>query len=219
MFEILTTATCKWSVRNIGALIEKEVDFRLVDVSDASNGKAAWYKELTPFGKTPALRHDERVVVESLLINEYLEELALGRALLPQDPHARAWARTWNTYCDQEIMKHVRVAAVGTRQEREIALSDLDACLATLEAHVFDHAAPGAYWGGAQPSLTDLCYWSLFDVLERMDASLSTARLLEPHHRVRQWARDVLAYPGLVEASRRLDALASDAHGRLPRET
>src|SRR5579862_9607598 len=29
MFEVLTTVSCRWSVRNIAALIEKEADFRL----------------------------------------------------------------------------------------------------------------------------------------------------------------------------------------------
>src|SRR5580700_6987012 len=66
MFEVLTTVTCRWSVRNIAALIEKQAEFRLVDVADTDGGnKAAWYTALTPFGKTPALRHGDRIVVES----------------------------------------------------------------------------------------------------------------------------------------------------------
>ena len=34
MFEVLSTVTCRWSVRNIAALIEKQADFRLVDVAE-----------------------------------------------------------------------------------------------------------------------------------------------------------------------------------------
>ena len=213
MFEVLTTVSCRWSVRNIAALIEKQAEFRLVDVAKGDSGrKASWYASLTPFGKTPALRHGDRIVVESLLINEYLEELAPGRALLPQDPLGRVWARTWNVYCDYEIMRHVRSAMVGAPEQRQKALEDLDSSLATLEAHVFRHAVPGIFWGGAQPSLTDICYWSLFDVLERVDALLPVAGLLEARHRVRQWAGDVLGWPGLVEAVRRLETMHADAY-------
>ena len=210
MFEVLTTVTCRWSVRNIAALIEKQADFRVVDAADTDGGnKAGWYTALTPFGKTPALRHGDRIVVESLVINEYIEEVAPGRALLPQDPLVRAWARTWNAYCDQEIMKHVRLAIAGATEQRRKALQDLDASLTTLETNVFRHAVPGDFWGGSQPSHTDICYWSLFDVLERVRALLPVTSLLEPRHRLRQWAGAVLAYPSLVEASGRLEAMRS----------
>jgi glutathione S-transferase len=221
MFEVLTAVTCRWSVRNIAALIEKRAEFRLVDVSDADGGnKAAWYTALTPFGRTPALRHGDRIVIESLVINEYIDEVAPGRALLPQDPLVRAWARTWNAYCDQEIMKHVRLAIAGEMEQRQKALQDLDACLTTLEANVFRHAAPGDFWGGSQPSHTDICYWSLFDVLERVRGLLPVTNLLEPRERLRQWAVAVLEYPSLVEAAGRLEAMRSGdtvkmvSHGR-----
>jgi len=211
MFEVLTTVSCRWSVRNIAALIEKRAEFRLVDVADGEGGgKAPWYTSLTPFGKTPALRHDGRIVVESLMINEYLEELVPGRALLPQDPLGRAWARTWNAYCDEELLRHVRLAIVGTPEQRQQALEDLDSCLATLEAHVFRHAAPGVLWGGSEPSLTDICYWSAFDVLERMKTLLPVADLLEARPRLRQWGQHLLACPGLVEAAQCLQTMRPD---------
>jgi glutathione S-transferase len=210
MFEVLTAVTCRWSVRNIAALIEKQADFRLVDVADMDGGgKAAWYKALTPFGKTPALRHGDRIVIESLVINEYIDEVTPGRALLPRDPLVRAWARIWSAYCDQEIMEHVRLATTGEMEQRQKALRDLDTCLTTLESNVFRHAAPGDFWGGSQPSHTDICYWSLFDVLERVRGLLPVTNLLEPRQRLRQWACAVLAYPSLVEAAGRLEAMRS----------
>jgi glutathione S-transferase len=208
-FEILTMATCRWSVRNIVALIEKKADFRLVDVSE-SGRKLPWYAALTPFGKTPALRHDHRIVVESLVINEYLEEVAPGRKLLPPDPLARAWARIWNGYCDGEIMKHLHTAAAGEPATRQRSLESLDAAFARLEAHLFRHGQPGAFWGGQEPSLTDICYWSLFDVLERVENLLPARRLLETRSRIGEWSRNVLAYPTFREASARLDMLSSD---------
>jgi glutathione S-transferase len=142
-----------------------------------------------------------------LVINEYIEEVAPGRALSPQDPLARAWARTWNGYCDHEIMKHVRLAVADAAERRQKALEDLDASLATLETNVFRHAMPGNFWGGSQPSLTDICYWSLFDVLERVRTLLPVSSLLEKRHRVRQWADDVLACPSLIEAARCLETI------------
>lgn len=207
-FEILTMATCRWSVRNIVALTEKKADFRLVDVM--VNGlKAPWYGELTPFGKTPALRHADNVVVESRVINEYIEEAAPGRKLLPSDPLGRAWARIWNGYCDEEIMKHLRTAAAAEPETRRRALEELDVAFARLETHLFVHAQAGAFWGGTEPSLTDICYWSVFDVLERVDVLLPARRLLDAHRRIREWSRNVLAHPAFLEAVSRLEGLSS----------
>jgi glutathione S-transferase len=207
-FEILTMATCRWSVRNIVALLEKKADFRLVDVME-SGRKAPWYGELTPFGKTPLLRHADRIVVESRVINEYIEEAVPGRRLLPLDRLERAWARIWNGYCDEEIMRHVSLAATGEPLARQRALEDLDAAFTRLETHVFVHAQPGVFWGGEEPSLTDICYWSLFDVLQRVDALLPARRLLDARERVSEWSRSVLAYPAFLEALSRLERLSS----------
>jgi glutathione S-transferase len=207
-FEILTMSTCRWSVRNIVALMEKKADFRLVDVM--MNGhKAAWYGELTPFGKTPALRHADRIVVESRVINEYIEETSPGRKLLPSDHLERAWARIWNGYCDEEIMKHLRTASEANPVTRQRALEELDAAFARLETHVFRHAQPGAFWGGRELSLTDICYWSLFDVLERVDVLLPAKRLLDAHSRIGEWSRNLLACPAFLEANSRLELLSS----------
>lgn len=201
-------ATCRWSVRNIVALREKEAEFRLIDVM-VSGRKAPWYGELTPFGKTPALRHADRIVVESRVINEYIEETAPGRKLLPSDSLERAWARTWNGYCDEEIMKYVSSAAAGDPATRQRALEDLDLAFGRLEAHLFRHAQPGEFWGGDEPSLTDICYWSLFDVLERVEVLLPAKRLLEGRGRIGEWSRKVLAYPAFPEAVSRLEGLCS----------
>jgi glutathione S-transferase len=209
-FEILTMATCRWSVRNIVALMEKEADFQLVDVME-SGRKAPWYSELTPFGKTPALRHAQHIVVESRVINEYIEETAPGRSLLPSDPLERAWARIWNGYCDEEIMRHVSLLATAEPSARQRALADLDAAFARLETHLFLHAQPGVFWGGAKPSLTDICYWSLFDVLQRVDVLQPARRLLEARRRVAEWSRNVLAHPAFFEAMSRLEGLPSGA--------
>ncbi len=77
-----------------------------------------------------------------------------------------------------------------------------------LEAHVFDHGAPGPFWGGRSPALTDICYWSLFDVLERLDSLAPVRRLLEARPRMAEWSGHVLAYPAFREASERLAQLS-----------
>lgn len=207
-FEILTTTGCRWSIRNIVALSEKGADFRLVNVAEGDH-KAGWYHALTPFGKTPALRHRGAIIVESRLINEYVDESTPGRRLLPADPLKRAWARIWNSYCDEELMKHVQLAVASGQSVREKALADLDTGLERLERYVFVHAEQGIFWGGARISLTDICYWTLFDTLERMGGFLSPRRLLDSRPTLCRWSEEVRAYPGFHQAASQLDVLDS----------
>lgn len=209
-FELLTSATCRWSVRNIAALIEKGADFRLVDVSP-DGYSAAWFTALTPFGKTPALRHQDQIVVESRIINEYVDAVMTGRRLLPTNPLNRAWARVWNGFCDEEIMRQVRLYATGDPHAKQVALDSLDGALTRLEDHLFDHGSPGDYWGGHELSLTDLTYWTLFDVLDRLPLLREARRLVDSRPRIAAWGSRLVAHPTLVHADAQLVALASPA--------
>jgi len=51
-------------------------------------------RSVSPSGRVPVLRRGELTVCESLAICEYLAELAPGAKLWPDDPHARAVARS-----------------------------------------------------------------------------------------------------------------------------
>jgi maleylacetoacetate isomerase len=51
------------------------------------------YRALNPLGLVPALAHDGRVIVQSVAICEYLEDVFPEPALLPADPAGRARVR------------------------------------------------------------------------------------------------------------------------------
>lgn len=207
IFEVLTTASCRWSIRNIVALREKQAAYALVDVATAA-GKAPWFLALTPFGKTPGLRHAGEIVVESREINEYVDAAAPGRALLPSDPLRRSWARIWNGYCDEVLMRCIYrlTAPVGT-PERVDALDQFDRALARADRHVFEHAAADGLWGGEQPGLTDICYWTVFDVLARVESMADARHLLGHHPTLQRWSERLLAHPSFRVAEAELAAM------------
>ncbi len=53
------------------------------------------YRKLNPNSVVPTLVHDGRVVVESTVIIEYLDEAFPSPALMSGDPYQRAVARLW----------------------------------------------------------------------------------------------------------------------------
>ncbi len=67
------------------------------------------YLAINPNGVAPAIVHDGHNIVESTVINEYLEEVFPGTPLMPKDPVARAEVRTLVRLEDgkmQDAIKH-----------------------------------------------------------------------------------------------------------------
>src|ERR687887_1038324 len=83
---------CPYVQRAAISLAEKGMPFERIDVDLAD--KPAWFLALSPLGKTPVLRVDDRAIFESAVILEYLEETA-PRPLHPVDPLRRAEHRAW----------------------------------------------------------------------------------------------------------------------------
>jgi glutathione S-transferase len=61
------------------------------------------YLKLNPKAVVPTLVHDGRVIVESTVINEYLDEVFPDLPLKPADAQARAAMRLWTKAVDEDI--------------------------------------------------------------------------------------------------------------------
>lgn len=86
-------STCSMKARF--AVLEKGLDceFVFVDLLKFEQLQPQ-YLALNPNGVAPTLVHDGVAIIESTVINEYLEDVFPERPLLPQDPVARARVRT-----------------------------------------------------------------------------------------------------------------------------
>jgi glutathione S-transferase len=61
------------------------------------------YLKLNPNAVVPTLVHDGRVLIESTLIIEYLDEAFPEPALMPREPYRRALARLWMKKIDDSL--------------------------------------------------------------------------------------------------------------------
>lgn len=59
------------------------------------------YVAINPNGQVPALIHDGKVITESTVINEYLEDVFPEVPLRPADPYERAQMRIWSKFVDE----------------------------------------------------------------------------------------------------------------------
>ena len=83
-------------------LLEKGLEFdnRLLDSRKWEHHDPA-FRAINPEGMVPVLLHDGRVVRESTVINEYLEDVFPEQPLRPADPWLRAEMRVLTKYVDE----------------------------------------------------------------------------------------------------------------------
>ena len=102
------TSTCSQKVRFV--LAEKQlpfVDHRLD--SRRSENLADWYLRLNENGVVPTLVHGDKVIIDSSVIIEYLDEVFQKVSLIPLDAYSRARMRVWRQFIDEIPTAAIRV--------------------------------------------------------------------------------------------------------------
>lgn len=104
-----TTSVCAAKVRLV--LAEKNLawDGEILDLQRGDQHRPE-YRRLNPNAVVPTLLHDGKVLIESTLIIEYLDEAFADPPLMPADPYQRAMARLWMKKIDDYL--HAACGAV-----------------------------------------------------------------------------------------------------------
>ncbi|HVA11941.1 MAG TPA: glutathione S-transferase family protein [Stellaceae bacterium] len=90
-------------------LTEKDIEYATQNVDLFKNEQfTPAYLKINPKGVVPALDHDGRIVIESTLICEYLDDSFPAIGLMPQDPYLRARARLWSKAVDETLFEATR---------------------------------------------------------------------------------------------------------------
>jgi glutathione S-transferase len=70
-----------------------------------------WYLELNPNGVVPTLVHDGRVLIESVFIIQYLDEVFPDSPLTPADPYGRAQMRIWMDRIEHVLHRNINTVS------------------------------------------------------------------------------------------------------------
>jgi glutathione S-transferase len=147
--ELFSYEACPFAQRTRMMLIEKGVDYALTEV-DLYN-KPDWWKELSPLGKVPLIRHNGDIVYESRIINEYLEEVLPAVPMLPADP-------IWIDYCDSYFLPvlHKLIADRRDEDKQKENRATLREKFLFLENEGLRKLGNGPFFMGEQLTLVDL---------------------------------------------------------------
>lgn len=105
------TSVCAAKTRLV--LAEKGLDFEgeIIRLRERDQHRPE-YLAKNPFGLVPMLEHDGRVLVESNVIDEYLDDVFPTPPLRPTDPYKLAQMRVWTRMTDENI--HAAAGVVTT---------------------------------------------------------------------------------------------------------
>lgn len=133
---------------------------------------SAAYRALVPQGTIPALVEGDFVLTESDAIVEYLDETGLGRALLPEDPRARARARALSRFVDTRLEPAARALFPLVGAGMPVPPAARDALLRPLGTLEQLAGADRYLTGTPIPGLPDCGLWAVGAVLEVLDQAL-----------------------------------------------
>jgi len=162
---LVSHALCPYVQRAAIVLAEKGAAFerRWVDLA----AKPAWFRAVSPLGKTPVLLVGEAALFESAVICEYLDETIAPR-LLPDDALARARERGWIAFASATLDAIAGYYNAADAVALDARRADLDPRFATLDAALGD----GPWFAGARFGLVDAAFAPVFrylDAFEQLD--------------------------------------------------
>ncbi len=165
--EIFSAEVCPFAQRTRMMLIEKDVAFSLREID--LNDKPDWFFEVSPYAKVPVIRHQGRVVYESAIINEYLDEVFPTPAMMPAGAPARATARIWIDFMNMKLLPcFYRLLMAQEQEKRAQEAATLTAHFRLMEAAIAGEGA-GPYWFGGQLTLVDLALYPWFERLPALE--------------------------------------------------
>ena len=128
------------SLKPLLALYEKGLPFEQHFLNPAKfEHHADWFKQINPNGQVPALDHDGRIITESTVICEYLEDaFPDAPALRPADPFGRAQMRIWTKWVDEYFCWCVSTIGwerMVSRMAKAISAEEFEAHIEKIPLH------------------------------------------------------------------------------------
>lgn len=173
-------STCSQKVRMV--LAEKGVEYTSHEIDLISGGQHdPEYVKLNPNHVVPTLVHDGAVLLESTLINEYLDEAFPDVPMRPANARGRHGVRMWTKLLDDCVHPAAPIVtfAVGPRkllleQPEEIREANInsipDPTARAVRRSVLDHGVDAPEFAGAMRKMVDF--------LDTAEAALGSAAWL-----------------------------------------
>jgi glutathione S-transferase len=190
--KLISHVLCPYVQRAVIALTEKGVPFERIDID--LNNKPDWFLKLSPLGKVPVLQVGDKVVFESAVILEYLEE-TLPNPLHPKDALTRAEHRAWIEFGSAVLGDIWGLETITGEAAFKAKAIQAEARFARLEERLV--AAP--WFDGESFSLVDAVFAPAFRYFDVFD-EIGDFGILANKPKIARWRKSLRERPSVKNA-------------------
>jgi glutathione S-transferase len=182
--ELVSFALCPFVQRAVVMLKMKKAPFTTTYIDLAQ--PPAWFKEISPLGKVPLLKVDDKhIIFESAVINELIDE-TIAPPFFSREPIERATERAWIEYGSTLLMEQGGMM----REKDPTNIPKLKAKFLSSLARVEGILSQGPFFRGKQFSLIDAAYAPLFMRLSFFPELWNEAFAKSP--KTKAWAENLI---------------------------
>jgi len=182
---------CPYAQRTRLVLAHLNIPFEVVNVNLTQ--KPEWYFAKNPNGQVPTLEQGEKIVYESIVCNEYLEESHGGHVLLPADPYKKARIRVLMESVGKVTDKYYALLKLKTEEEKTKGIEELG-----KNVQIYENSIMGPYFFGDKPSMLDLHLWPWIERFPAMEKIVGKTLLpADQFPKLHTWIKTMLALPAV----------------------
>ncbi|XP_071091709.1 pyrimidodiazepine synthase-like [Haliotis cracherodii] len=162
---------CPFAERARLVLAHKNIEHETVNID--LKQKPSWFLDRNPNGAVPILEQDDKVLYESLVCADYLDEVYPNNKLTPSDPYRRARDRIL-----VELFSKVMGPFFKTTYGKDVpkdAIKEFHDALDPVEKALAERGTP--FFGGSSVQMVDLMIWPLTERFDAMAQLVKEARV------------------------------------------
>lgn len=175
------------------ALIEKNLPYEK-EVIDLQQ-KPDYFLKDAPTSKVPLIYVDDKILFESIVICEYLDEIFPENPLHPKDPYSKAIHRAWMEFSSGILSSTFGMIWSQNQEQFDLKKAEVISKLELLNKHL--KFSP--YFDGEKFSMVDICLASAFKPLVFIDNKF-TLEIFDLHKNVATYAEAAIARGSLTKA-------------------
>lgn len=194
-------------------LSEKGIPFEVTEID--LKDKPDWFLKISPYGKVPVVKHDDYLIYESSIINEYLDEVFSDTPMLGGSPSERAEMRIWIDFCNNRIQPGFVQIARAEAEDYEEKVATVEASFGMLEEYMEKTGWSGPYFSGDRLDMVDATYapaFERFGVLKDLRGYEIPAK----YKRIHKWIAALAEHPSVKTHAIPKEGLLANYSGWVP---
>jgi len=149
---------CPYAERTRLVLAHLNIPHEVVNIN--LQKKPEWFFTKNPLGLVPVLEKDDKLVYESTVCDEYLEEVYGSHGLLPADPYQKARVKILMESVSKVTDKFYALLRARDKSEEE-KQKGIEEFRTVVK--MYENNLQASYFGGNKPSMLDFHLWPWFE--------------------------------------------------------